>query len=100
MPNEPVMIYTIVATGIDVDRGNFPEPEAKGSYLSEARAREKLHEFIEAEKEELDSRYDQEDYSETYWESYADGYAAALFSRLEILSAPLDTTDGAPQTQK
>ena len=89
MSNEQVMAYTIVSTGIDTDRGFFPDPSARGSYLSQARAREELERLIAGEKEELDDRYNAENRGEDFWEAYEDGYAAACFSRLEILTSVL-----------
>ncbi len=89
MAESQMTVYTIVSTGVDVDRGFFPNPSTRGSYLSEARAREELDRLIAKEKDELDDRYDKEDRGEDYWEMYRDGYAAALFSRLEILSSEL-----------
>ena len=43
----------------------------------------------EAEKDELDYRYDSMESSEDHWEAFQDGYAAALFTRLEIASSTL-----------
>lgn len=82
-------IYTIVSTGVDVDRGFFPNPTAHGSYLSLKRAKEEMAQLIEAEMDELDDRYNQEDRSDTYWEMYMEGYANSLFVRIEILSSQL-----------
>lgn len=89
MENTGTTVYTIVATSVDTDRASFPDPEAKGSFLSPVRAREELERLIAEEKETLDDRYDKEDRGEDYWEAYMDGYAAALFSRLDILSSEL-----------
>ena len=89
-----VTVYTIVSTGVDVDRGFFPNPSTRGSYLSEARAREELNRLIAEEKDELDDRYDKEDHGEDHWEMFQDGYGAALFSRLEILSSELNSEGG------
>lgn len=84
-------IYTIVATGVDVDRGYFPNPSARGSYLSLPKAREELARMIAEEQQELNERYNAEDRCEDFWEAYEDGYAAGRFSRLEILTTELDT---------
>lgn len=94
MAESQMMVYTIVSTGVDVDRGFFPNPSTRGSYLSEARAKEELDRLIAEEKDELDDRYDKEDRGEDYWEMYRDGYAAALFSRLEILASELNSEGG------
>lgn len=83
-------IYTIVQTGADMDRADFPEPAARGSYLSLHSARERLAELAEEEKAELDSRYDTERLEEDWWEIYQDGYASGCFRRLEILPSVLE----------
>ncbi len=84
-----IPIYTIVATGADADRGFFPDPEVRGSYRSIEAARTELAQQIKRERLELDDRYDEINEGEDYWEAYQDGYAAALFSRIEILSSTL-----------
>ena len=89
---EPILevpIYTIIRTGTDSDRGLFPGPQTEGSFLSWWRARVELNKLIEAEKDELDYRYDSMESSEDHWEAFQDGYAAALFTRLEIASSTL-----------
>lgn len=92
---ETITIYTIIRTGADADHGSFLDPTPEGSYLSLERAKLALEKLITAEKEELDNRYDCEERGENYWEAYQDGYAAALFSRLEILRSPLmPSSDG------
>ncbi len=45
-------IYTIVRTGIDVDRGSFPGPAAERSFFSPLRARKELQRLVCAEKRE------------------------------------------------
>lgn len=82
-------VYTIIRTGADADRGSFPAPMTEGSFLSPLRARAELQKLICAEKEGLDGRYDCEDQDENRWEMYQGGYAAGLFSRLEILTSKL-----------
>ena len=88
-PGRAVTVYTIVRTGADADRGCFPPPQAEGSYLSPQRAETELQKLVKAEKEDLDSRYDSEEAGEDYWEAFQDGYAAALFTRLEIVTSEL-----------
>ncbi len=95
MAENRMTVYTIVSTGVDADRGFFPDPSTRGSYLSLKRAREELERLIIEEKDELDDRYDKEDRGEDYWEMFQNGYAAALFSRLEILSSELHYEEGA-----
>lgn len=89
---EDAAVYTIVRTGADADRGYFPQPQAEGSYLSLRRARLELYRLIQAEKEKLDGRYDSEERDEDYWEACQKDYAAALFSRFEILRSELIVT--------
>lgn len=98
-PEAEVTVYTIVRSGVDVDRGSFPTPTAEGSFFSLLRAKAELQKLICAEKEELDDRYDCEAQDEEFWEMYQDGNAAALFSRLEILSSKLALTpnDASPE---
>lgn len=88
------MVYTIVYAAADSDKGSYLISEARGSYLSLAFAREELARQITEEKAELDGRYDCEDRGEDRWEMYQDGYAAAAFSRLEILATELHLEGG------
>jgi len=91
-PVKEVKVYTIIRTGIDADRGYFPDPQSEGSFLSLRRARAELQKLVRAEKDELDDRYDSEECCEDHWEACQKGYAAALFSRLEIVSSELRVT--------
>ena len=91
-PSREVTIYTIVRTGADADHGLFPTPQTEGSFLSRLKARMELQKLIDAEKAGLDSRYDCEESGEDYWEAFQDGYAAALFTRLEIVQSDLRLT--------
>lgn len=84
-----IKIYTIIYTAADADRGIFHNPEARGSYLSLTSAQSELERQITAEKAELDSRYDCEERENDSWEVYQDGYAAACFARIEILTSIL-----------
>ena len=83
------VVYTIVYDAADSDKGGYPSSEARGSYLSLASAREELERQILEEKAELDSRYDCEERNGDHWEMYQDGYAAAVYSRLQILTTVL-----------
>ena len=88
--NESLHVYTVVCTSADADRGSFPEPWTEGSYLLRSRAVEQLNRLADAEKKTLDTnRYDREERTETSWEAYQEGYAAACFVRLEILESEL-----------
>lgn len=85
--NKSVEIYTIVITGVDADRGSFPDPIIHGSYASKEIANEVMDDLIVSEKESLDDRYNREERDEYHWEMYADGYAAACFVRIDILES-------------
>ena len=82
-------IYTILQTSVDADRCSFPPPTTSGSYLSLAKARERMAELMEEEEEHLDSRYDRVSREDDVWEAYQDGYAAACCSRIEIVTSDL-----------
>ena len=59
MPN--TTIYTVLLTGVDVDREFFPNPEVLGSYLSLERARKEMWRMVKEEDEIADSRYNGRD---------------------------------------
>ena len=61
----------------------------RGSYQTLAAARRELEKQIQAEKESAPADYDCEEQGEDFWEMYQDGFAAAAFSRLEIVPAML-----------
>lgn len=92
--NQDITIYTIVYTAVDADRGRFQNPEARGSYLSLASAQAELERQIATEKAGLDSRYDCEERDGDAWETYQDGYGAACFSRIEVLTNCLHCEGG------
>jgi hypothetical protein len=52
---------------------------------------------VEKEKEEMDIHFDpdlyREEYGDDFWEAYQDGYAAAWFTRYQILECPLYSVD-------
>ncbi len=83
------MIYTIVQTAADADRGFFPDPFAWESYYSIDQARKRLAKLIAKEKRNLDSRFDTENLSDYCWEVCEADYAAAHFLRIEILSSEM-----------
>ena len=90
---EHTTIYTIMRTGADADHGSFPPASAEGSFLSLEAAQTHLQELIRKEKDEMYIPFDEKDYREelddTFWEAYEDGYAAAWFTRLEIVKSEL-----------
>ena len=60
-----------------------------GSYQTLAAARKELKKQIQEEKKVIPADYDCEERGEDFWEMYQDGFAAAAFSRLEIVPAML-----------
>ena len=87
--NSPISVFTIVHTAADADHGVFQDPVNYGSFLSRESARKVMASLVEEEKERLSPRYDTVEEDEDRWETYEDGYAAARFSRFEILSSAL-----------
>lgn len=88
-PDAPTMVYTIVRTAVDADRGIFDDPSAMGSDLNYERAQERLAKLIAEEKKTLSGHYDTEKLLEDSWEISEADYAAAHFVRIEILSSEL-----------
>lgn len=79
---EVITIYTIVHV--------TPQQMAgRGSYQTLAAARNELKKQIQAEKEVVPADYDCEEQGEDFWEMYQDGFAAAAYTRLEIVPAML-----------
>lgn len=85
----PITIYTIIHAASNTEDGRFCISKARGSYLSLAAARRELKKQITAERKLLPREYDCEEYGEDFWEMYQDGFAAAAYSRLEIVPAML-----------
>lgn len=83
-------IHTIVMTSANADQGLFQDPTFYGSYLSFEKAQHCFEVLIEEEKLNLNSRYDTENREETVWEMYEDGYAAACFVRIEIITSKIE----------
>ena len=79
---EMITIYTIV-------HATPQQMVGRGSYQTLAAARKELEKQISAEKELIPADYDCEEKGEDFWEMYQDGYAAAAYSRLEIVPAML-----------
>jgi len=82
-------IYTIIRSGADADRGVFSNPYPEFSFLSRERAREELARLIREEKAALSERLNCIEEDEDFWEACEDGYAAAHFTRLEIVTSEL-----------
>ena len=79
---EMITIYTII-------HATPQQMIGLGSYQTLDAAREELKKQILAEKNAVSADYDCEEYGEDFWEVYQDGFAAAAFSRLEIVPAML-----------
>lgn len=79
---EVITIYTIV-------HATPQQMVGLGSYQTLDAARKELKKQIRAEKEVVPADYDCEEQGEDFWEVYQDGYAAAAYSRLEIVPAML-----------
>lgn len=60
-----------------------------GSYQTLGAARKELERQIQEEKKVVPADYDCEDQGEDFWMRYQDGFAAAAYSRLEIIPAML-----------
>ena len=86
---EMITIYTIIHTSSETQNGQLSATKGKGSYQTLAAARSELKKQIAEEKQLIPDEYDCEEQGEDYWMRYQDGYAAAAFSRLEIVPAML-----------
>ena len=80
--SEMITVYTIVHL-------TPRKTEGRGCYQTLATARKELRNQIRAEKAAVPADYDCEEQGEDFWEMYQDGYAAAAYSRLEIVPAML-----------
>lgn len=87
-----IAIYTLIITSADTDRGNFPTPDTIGSYLNLHRAQTEMERWIRSQKEQLDTRYDTIERDSSHWEAYQDGYGAACYVRIDLVSTALDVT--------
>ena len=86
---EMITIYTIIHTSSESQNGQIAAIEGRGSYQTLDDARSELEKQIAAEKHLIPMEYDCEEQGEDYWMRYQDGFAAAAFSRLEIVPAVL-----------
>ena len=87
--NHEPTVYTIIHSVANTANGCFAISTAKGSFLSLAVARKELVKQIAAERKLLPEDYDCEEYSDDFWMMYQDGFAAAAYSKLEIVPAVL-----------
>ena len=79
---EMITVYTIV-------HATPQQMVGLGSYQTLGAARKELERQIQEEKKVVPADYDCEDQGEDFWMRYQDGFAAAAYSRLEIVPAML-----------
>lgn len=79
---ELITIYTII-------HATPQQMAGRGSYQTLDAARKELEKQIQAEKKVVPAEYDCEEHGEDFWEVYQDGFAAAAYTRLEIVPAML-----------
>ena len=86
-------VYTIVHTAACAYRGDFPFPNAIGTFFDKSLAENRLRELVEKEKAVMSFPYNESLYCEEYdcqfWEAYCKDYAAGWFIRYEIMESPL-----------
>ena len=90
MKRENATLYIIIYSTATMEGSNFAMTKSRGLYPSLATARRELKKQIEAERKETPMEYDCEDQGEDFWMRYQDGFAAAAYTRLEIIPATLD----------
>ena len=90
---ERTKIYTILQTSLDADYGDFPDPDALGSYLSRERAKEELARLVEEQKRELKPLRNTIKEEDGVWEAYEHGNWTANYIRLEILTTEIKDAD-------
>lgn len=88
--HQETTVYTIIHAASNSENGCFAVSKARGSFLSLAAARKELERQIAAEKVLLPADYDCEEQGEDFWMRYQDGFAAAAYSKLEIVPTTLD----------
>ena len=89
MQAQTATIYTILYVSSDAEEGEFIVSKSTGAYLTLDAARRELAKQIEAKKKTLPSNYDCQDQGENFWTAYQDGFAAAAYSKLEIVPTTL-----------
>ena len=83
------VLYTIIHASSHPENRDFTAATSKGSFLSLSAAREELAKQISVEKAKIPTEYDCEERGEDFWMSYQDGFAAAAYTRLEIVTTTL-----------
>ena len=90
MKRENATLYIILHSASTGGEGNFTVTKSRGLYPSLATARRELRKLVETESKMTPLEYDCEDQGEDYWMKYQDGFAAAAYTRLEIVPTTLD----------
>ena len=88
--NIQAIFYTIIHVGSNTENESFITSTSRGSFLSLSAAREELAKQISEEKSRIPTEYDCEERGEDFWMSYQDGFAAAAYTRLEIVTTTLN----------
>ena len=83
-------IYTILYVSSDAEDGDFIVSKSTGAYLTLDAARKELAKQIEARRAAIPDNYDCEERGENFWTVYQDGFAAAAYSKLEIVPTTLN----------
>ena len=90
MQNQTATIYTILYVSSDAEEGEFIVSKSTGAYLTLDAARKELAKQIEAKKKIIPNNYDCEEQGDDFWTMYQDGFAAAAYSKLEIVPTILN----------
>ena len=83
-------IYTILYVSSDAEEGEFIVSKSMGAYLTLDAARKELAKQIAARKKTIPANYDCEERGDNFWTMYQDGFAAAAYSKLEIVPTTLN----------
>ena len=83
-------IYTILYVSSDAEDGDFIVSKSTGAYLTLDAARKELAKQIEARRAAIPNNYDCEERGDNFWTMYQDGFAAAAYSKLEIVPTILN----------
>ena len=83
-------IYTILYVSSDAEEGEFIVSRSTGAYLTLDAARKELERQIEVSRAAIPDKYDCEERRDKVWTKYQDGFAAAAYSKLEIVPTMLN----------
>lgn len=88
--NQTATIYTILYVSSDAEDGDFIVSKSTGAYLTLDAARKELERQIEVKRAAIPDNYDCEERGDNFWTMYQDGFAAAAYSKLEIIPTTLN----------